>query len=150
MDIIKLDHALDFIFNPAFYQVSSIGTKEMRLEDGSVISIPEVVRTVWHSTLVKIYLAYCEETEFIPLSRSTLYHILRVCPASRRTNLKGLDNTASDGGNSYDVLLSTVAEVEKYATDGLLLMELKECKDSLVASRIYMKTDFKMHIKQLF
>lgn len=53
MDIIKLDHALDFIFNPAFYQVSSIGTKEMRLEDGSVISIPEVVRTVWHSTLVK-------------------------------------------------------------------------------------------------
>eukprot|EP00105_Crassostrea_gigas_P039753 XP_019923901.1 PREDICTED: uncharacterized protein LOC105330822 isoform X2 [Crassostrea gigas] len=148
MDIIKLDHALDFIFNPAFYQVSSIGTKEMRLEDGSVISIPEVVRTVWHSTLVKIYLAYCEETEFIPLSRSTLYHILRVCHASRRTNLKGLDNTAAYGGNSYDVLLSTVAEVEKYATDGLLLMELKECKDSLVASRIYMKTDFKMHIKQ--
>lgn len=90
-------------------QVSSIGTKEMRLEDGSVISIPEVVRTVWHSTLVKIYLAYCEETEFIPLSRSTLYHIMRVCPASRRTNLKGLDNTAADGGNSYDVLLSTVA-----------------------------------------
>lgn len=60
MDIIKLDHALDFIFNPAFYQVSSIGIKEMRLEDGSVISIPEVVRTVWRSTLVKIYLAYCE------------------------------------------------------------------------------------------
>lgn len=46
--------------------------------------------------------------------------------------------------------MNCISEVEKYATDGLLLMELKECKDSLVASRIYMKTDFKMHIKQVF
>lgn len=57
-------------------QVSSIGTEQIRLEDGSVISILEVVRTVWHLTLVKIYLAYCEETDLIPLSRSTLNHKL--------------------------------------------------------------------------
>lgn len=61
IDLMKLDHALDFIFNPAFHQVSSVGTKEMRLEDGSVVSIPEVVRTVWHSTLIKLYLAYYVE-----------------------------------------------------------------------------------------
>lgn len=46
--------------------------------------------------------------------------------------------------------MNCISEVEKYATDGLLLMELKECKDSVVASGIYMKTDFKMHIKQVF
>lgn len=44
IDLMKLDHALDFIFNPAFHQVSSVGTKEMRLEDGSVVSIPEYCR----------------------------------------------------------------------------------------------------------
>ncbi|XP_062605183.1 uncharacterized protein LOC134266972 [Saccostrea cucullata] len=148
MDMMKLDHALDFIFNPSFHQVSSIGTKELRLEDGSIMTIPEVIRTVWHSTLIKIYQAYCEETQYIPLSRSTLYHILRVCPASKRTNLKGLDNAAADGGNAYDVLLSTVADVEKYVPNGILLLELKECKESIVTSRIYMKTDFKMHVKQ--
>ncbi|XP_052696065.1 uncharacterized protein LOC128174590 [Crassostrea angulata] len=41
-----------------------------------------------------------------------------------------------------------IVDVEKYITDGLLLMELKECKESLASSRIYMKTDFKMHLKQ--
>ena len=81
----------------------------MKLDDGSMITIQEVVRTVLHSTLVKIYMAYCEETDFIPLSRSTLYHILSVCPASKRTNLKGLDNAAADGGNSYDIILSTIS-----------------------------------------
>lgn len=43
-----------------------------------------------------------------------------------------------------------IVDVEKYITDGLLLMELKECKESLASSRIYMKTDFKMHLKQVY
>ncbi|XP_061185097.1 uncharacterized protein LOC133193145 [Saccostrea echinata] len=148
MDQAKLDHALDFFFNPAFHQITSFGTKIMKLEDGSFVTIPEVVRTVWHSTLIKVYQSYCKDTDFVPLSRSTLFYILSVCPASKRTNLRGLDNVAADGGNSYDLLLSTIADMEKYATDGLRQMELKECKEALMESRIYMKTDYKVHLKQ--
>ena len=40
-------------------------------------------------------------------------------------------------------------DIEKYVTVGIVLMELRECKESLRASRIYMKTDFKMHVKQV-
>lgn len=43
--------------------------------------------------------------------------------------------------------MNCILEVEKYVIDGLLLMELKECKDFFVVSRIYMKIDFKMYIK---
>ncbi|KAK3108537.1 hypothetical protein FSP39_010112 [Pinctada imbricata] len=38
MDNVKLDHALDFIFNPTFHQVSSFGTKEIKLDDGTIVT----------------------------------------------------------------------------------------------------------------
>lgn len=40
--------------------------------------------------VVKQYLAYCEESGFKPLSRSTLLRILAVCPASTRKSLEDL------------------------------------------------------------
>lgn len=47
----------------------------------------------------------------------------------------------------YDFIMYCIVDVEKYIIDGLLLMELKECKEFLVFSRIYMKIDFKIYLK---
>lgn len=80
----------------------------MRLEDGSVIFILEVVRIVWYLILVKIYLVYCEEIEFIFFFRFIFYYILCVCFVLRCINLKGFDNIVVDGGNFYDVFLLIV------------------------------------------
>ena len=71
----------------------------MKLDDRSIITIPEVERTVLLSTLVKIHMVYCEKKDFIPLLKSTLYHIRSVYSASKLTILKSLDNAAANGGN---------------------------------------------------
>ncbi|CAC5403191.1 unnamed protein product [Mytilus coruscus] len=136
----KLDHALDFFLNPSFHQVTSVGTiKQMHLRNGEVITIPQVVRTACHSTLV----------EFINHSaRATLFKILAACPASKRTNLKGLDNVAADGALGFETLLSTLASIERYVSDNDKLIQLKECRENLLAAKLYLKTDFKAHIKQ--
>ena len=77
----------------------------MKMSTGLSITIPNVVRTAFHSTLVDTYLAYCQEEGFEPLSKSTLYKILSECPASKRTNLKGLDNIAAEAIHHLKLLL---------------------------------------------
>ncbi|CAC5377179.1 unnamed protein product [Mytilus coruscus] len=77
----KVAHALDFFFNPLFHQVSSYGTKEMKLNSGEKILIPEVVRPVCHANLVHMYEAFCkesDESDVDPLSRSSLFEDIPV------------------------------------------------------------------------
>ncbi|XP_062614103.1 uncharacterized protein LOC134275825 isoform X2 [Saccostrea cucullata] len=144
----KLEHALDFFLSPAFHQVTAFGTKDMCLQSGEVMTVPEVVRTACHSTLVNIYQSFCQETEYSPLSRATLFRILRACPASKRTNLKGLDNVAADGAVGFDTLLETLTSMETYITNSDKSTSLKECRENLLAAKLYMKTDYKAHLKQ--
>ena len=94
---IKIDHFLDFANRPYFYQDVSFSTRKLRLSSGEKITMPSVIRKVTRSTMVKQYLQFCEEEQFEPLSRSTLFRILEVSEASRQKSLSGLDNTAADG-----------------------------------------------------
>ena len=80
----KLDHFLDFANRPYFYQDVAYGSRILKLDSGQKISMPNVVRTVTRSTMVKQYQSFCEEEGFQPLSRSTLYRILDVREASQR------------------------------------------------------------------
>jgi len=88
----------------------------MTLNSGEKIEIPEVVRTVCHANLIHMYEAFCKESDFVPLSKSSLFQILRVCPASRRTSLKGLDNIAADGATAFDNLDMIIKQVKRYIT----------------------------------
>ncbi|CAC5393144.1 unnamed protein product [Mytilus coruscus] len=141
----KLDHALDFFFDPTFHQVSSFGTKELKLSSGEVLQIPEVVRTACHSSIVDTYMSYCKETEFEPLSRATLFNILSECPASHRTNLKGLDNIAADGVCAMDTLLEIVANFQNSTVHQNT--NFSDMKEKLISYKLYLKTDFKHHVQ---
>ena len=96
------------------------------MQSGEVVRIPEVVRTTCHSTLVTLYQSSCKESGLIPLSRSSLFHVLSGCPASHRTNLRGLDNIAAGGSMAFDILLSTITDIKRYITDERILTELQE------------------------
>jgi hypothetical protein len=120
----------------------------MHLHSGELVTIPQVVRTACHSTLVKVYQSFCEETDFIPLSRATLFKILSNCPASQRTNLKGIDNVAADGVTGFETLIEIIRSMETYTTDSDKISQLKECKENLLSAKLYLKTDFKAHLKQ--
>ena len=65
--------------------------------------MPKVIRTVARSTMIAQYLQLCQEQDFDPLSRATLYRILEV-RASQRKALKGLDNVAADGMAAFETL----------------------------------------------
>ena len=78
LDIHKVDHVLEFANRPYFYQDVAFGSRTLKLESREKIAMPNVVRTVTRSTMVKQYQSFSEEKNFIPLSRSTLFKILEV------------------------------------------------------------------------
>lgn len=84
MDPVKVDHFVDFISRPDYLQDVAFGMKKLKLENGEEIEIPNVVRTVTASRLVKLYTSFCKESDFEPLGRSTLFNILNVRKCSQK------------------------------------------------------------------
>ena len=74
----KVDHFLDFISSPHYLQDVAYGTRKLKTSTGECIEIPDLVRTVISSRMVKLYNSYCHEVSFDPLGRSTLFSILKV------------------------------------------------------------------------
>lgn len=145
MDPVKMNHALSFFSDPNFISPCAVGTKELHLDSGETLKIPEVVRTVCHSALVDLYLTYCKEIEFSPLGRSTLYNILNACSASKRTSLRGLDNISTDGAAAYDDIIKLV---DKLGERGIPIPAVKIMKTTLINSKRYLKTEYKIHISR--
>lgn len=111
LDTHKVDHFVEFINRPYFYQDVAYGTRKLSLDGGSQIPMPKVIRTVTRSTMVKQYLQYCKEESFEPISRSRMYRILEVREASQRTSLCGLDNTAGEGASAFERLSTIIVNL---------------------------------------
>ena len=71
IDATKLEHFLTFVDQTYFYQDVSFGTRKVRLESGQEMIMPNVVRTVGRSTMIKQYQQRCSEEEFEPLIKSS-------------------------------------------------------------------------------
>ena len=74
----KVDNFLDFISSPHYLQDVAYGTRKLKMSTGESIEVPDMVRTIISSRLVKLYQSYSREVDFYPLGRSTLFSILKV------------------------------------------------------------------------
>ena len=89
----KLDHFLDFVNRPDFYQDVAFVTRKLRISSGEKITMLNFIRKVTRSTMVRQYLQFCEEEQFEALSHAILFRILKVREVSQQKSLSGLDNT---------------------------------------------------------
>ncbi len=55
IDKTKLDHFLEFVNRPYFYQDVSYGTRKLKLDNGETITMPNIIRTVTRSTIIAQY-----------------------------------------------------------------------------------------------
>ena len=113
LDLKMVDHFIDFVNRPYFYQDVAFRTKKLKLENGEEMVMPNVIRTVTCSTMIVQYLTFCEEEMVQPLSHATLFRILEVRAASQQKSLSGLDNTAADGSAGFEKLKTIVDHFEK-------------------------------------
>ena len=139
---VKLDHFIDFVNQPYFYQDVAFGTRKLTLSDGEKIEMLNIICKVTRSTMINQYLQFCAEQNFEPLSRATLFRILEVREASQQKSLSGLDNTAADGSTGFERLLGVVDELDQI---GLDKHEADGLRKSLVNGKKYFKTEYQSH-----
>ena len=107
----QIEHFIAFITSWQIVQDLPFGERSITLSSKETIKIPNVIRMMIPERVVKQYLAYCNESGFKPLSRSTLLRILDVCPASTRKSLQGLDYISSAGPQAFEDLIDIVERI---------------------------------------
>ena len=147
VDMKKVDHFLDFINRPYFYQDVAFGTRNLELESRlrEILTMPNVVRTVTRSTMITLYIGLCKDEEFEPLSRSTIYRISEVRKSSQCKSLQRLDNTAADSAAAFDTLEAVLGQLEKFE---ISTKWVKSTKTALKESKTYLKTQYKDNCRE--
>ena len=143
LDPVKTNHFVNFIASANFIQDVAYGTKELKLDSGERTPIPNVIRTMVPSRIIKQYISHCQETEFKPASERTLYRIIDVCAASRQKSLQGLDYFLTEGAQAFESVERVIMVLEE---GGATSIWGKEAKAILKEAKRYLKTDFKSHV----
>ena len=91
--------------------------RNLELDNGETISMPNVVRTVTRSSIIMQYHQYCQSIAYEPHSKRTLYRILEIREASERKSLQGLDNTAAEGSTGFKTLQTIIQQLELFGVD---------------------------------
>ena len=104
-----------------------------------------VIRKVTRPTMVRLYLEFCEEEKFEPLSRATLFRVLEVRKASQQRSVSGLDNTAADGSAGFDKLYRIVDEMGQIGLENSVADKLQS---SLQDGKRHLKTEYQSHCQE--
>ena len=145
LDTTLVDHFIDFINRPYFYQDVAFGTRKLKLNNGQEVVMPNVIRTVTRSTVISQYLMFCEEEQVMPLSRATLFRILEVREASQQRSLCGLDNTAAEGSAGFERISKIVDDLQQMGQEKSWAQEMKK---SIQDGKRYFKTGYPNHCQQ--
>lgn len=138
----KLDHFLTFITSTNIVQDLPFGEKTLKLSSNAEIKVPNVVRSLIPEHIVRQYIGYCSDTGFTPMSRSTLCKVLKVCSASTRKSLQGLDYVSAAGAKAFDDLEEVVEKLGDVYGKGLTWAKQK--KEKLQLAKRCLKGDYKV------
>lgn len=144
MDPVKLDSFLDFITSPHVIRDLPYGERKIKLSDGTVYEMPNVIRCMGSSDVIQQYKAYCSENNISPLGDSTMYRILSECGAQIRTSLEGIDYFIAEGGRAFRTILEALEELLKFQV--LNQQEKKDFSALFLQCEQYLRADFKVHI----
>ena len=145
LDTTLVDHFIDFINRPYFYQDVAFGTRKLKLNNGQEVLLPNVIRTVTRSTMISQYLTFCEEEQIVPLSRVTLFRILEVMEASQQRSLCGLDNTAAEGSAGFERISKIVDDLQQMGQEKSWAQEIEK---SIQDGKRYFKTGYRNHCQE--
>ena len=101
-----------------------------------------VIRAIIPESIVKQYQSYCKETDFNPMSRSTLGRTMKACSATVHKSLQGLDYVSADDTQAFDDLVEVLQKLGSNFGKGLSWTNDKI--DKLKNVRRYLKSDYKV------
>ena len=140
IDEAQLDHFLQFITSPHIVQDMPFCQKSLRLSNGNVLEVPNVIRCLIPERIAVQYEQYCKEVGFTPFSKRTILRVLAACSATVRKSLQGLDYFAADGASAFDKMIALLNQLKRLVED----TTLGRWQEMLKNSKLYLKADFKV------
>ena len=139
----QIHHFVDYISRHDMIQDVAFGTKTLRLSSGDSIVIPAVVRTMIPSRIIDQYLSYCDQQNFVPSRKRSLFRMIEVCAASLQKSLAGFDNTTADGTDAIDNMKDMVQTLGSHGTE---VEWVAQTQTTIKQAKRYLKTELKGHI----
>ena len=106
----------------------------LKYDSGDIQNIAHAVLTAKFSHVIAFYCQACTESNYTPLSDSSLLRILKAMKPSQRKSLAGLNDTAAAAMNGIGKLQELS---RKFGS--------KTCEDSLERCKRYLKTGYQLH-----
>ena len=97
----KVEHFLDFIFDSGLLQDVAYGINKLNYDSGDIQVLLKAILICKYSQLIEFYQHFCKESDYQPLSESTLWKILHTIKASQHKLLAGLDDIVADAMNGF-------------------------------------------------
>ena len=119
----KAEDFLAFLFSSGILQDVAYGVTNIDFDDGTKQSVPHAVLTTKYSHAISFYKEICEESNFVPLSDSSLWRILKALKPSQRKSLAGLDDITAEGMNGFSLLENYLTSLKTYSA----LIDKLEC-----------------------
>ena len=142
LDMSKIEHFLDFLFENKYLEDTYYGTTTLKLEDGTMFEIPQVVSTTIQSYVITVYQNHCATINYQPLTASCLHNVMDSCKSVQRKALHGVDNYTADGLEGFDTLHKVLHTLDCSKVENEKLQKL------LKSGVLYLKGDFKVHVKE--
>ena len=139
----QVNHFLEFL--------QASGTRTVKLTSGRKAILPNFVRTVHKSEIVRLYITPSEEEGYTTSngrpSFQTKWNMLNNCPSNQHKSLSGLDNVAVEGSDSFDLLLKVTAGLRNSHRDSLNKLEIIE--KQLRDGKQYIKSKYEINCSNI-
>ena len=101
LNIQKWKHFLDFLLNHKLLQDVAYGVTNLKFDN-------DYCQKIAHT--ISFYLEACKNSDYNPLSESSLWRILTSIKPSKRKRLGGFDNLTASGKNEFEILLKLASK----------------------------------------
>uniref|UniRef100_A0A8R1UQ91 C2H2-type domain-containing protein n=1 Tax=Pristionchus pacificus TaxID=54126 RepID=A0A8R1UQ91_PRIPA len=145
---IKLHYYVSFITSPIISTGIPYGERKVKASDGSSVSIPNTIRLHRNAEIIRMYKKHMEDIgkKHLIIKDSVAYAILKKCSATRRHALTCVDYFIAEGSDAFEDVEDILSTLQASA---LLDSDMaKLWKYNVAQSRLYLKTDFRMHLKK--
>ena len=127
------------MFSSGLLQDVAYGVSKIKYDSGDTQTVPHTVLTTKYSHTIQLYLDLCKEVNYIPVSESTLWRILKALKPSQRRSLAGLDDITAAGMNGFSFLDKTVKDIS--GNNCALVSKLEKGKR-------YLKLSYQLHCSE--
>lgn len=110
LDLVKVEHFIDWMFETNVFAEAAYGTTMILLDSGAKQTVPKAVLTMAKLRLIKLYHDRCLRSAFVPLSTSTCERILLKLKPSQRKSLAAMDNFLVDCIEAFRTLKGIIQE----------------------------------------